>query len=87
MNSVLSGSCRVSSIALSAIVLLGAASGSATADDLRAVGGIEARPYPYRLLGLRPGDPVDDLAELFAERSYGKMKAYRSCKKLVFIML
>lgn len=69
MNSVLSGSCRVSSIALYAIVLLCAASGSATADDLQAVGGIEARPYPYKLLGLRPGDPVNDLAALFNERS------------------
>ena len=69
MNSVLSGSCRVSSMALSAIVSLCAASGSATAESLHAVDGIEARPYPYELLGLRPGDPVDDLAALFVERS------------------
>ena len=69
MNSVLSGSCRVSSIAFSAIVSLCAASGSATAENLHAVGGTEARPYPYKLLGLRPGDPIDDLAALFAERS------------------
>lgn len=69
MNSVLSGSGRVSSSALSAIVFLYAVSGSATADALQAAGGIKAWPYPYRLLGLRPGDPVDDLAALFAERS------------------
>lgn len=56
-------------MALSAIVLLGAESGTATADNLHEVGGIVARPYPYKLLGLRPGDPVDDLAALFAERS------------------
>ena len=69
MNSVLSGSCRVSPIALSAILFLCAASGSASADDLQAIDDIEARPYPYSLLGLRPGDPVSDLAALFAERS------------------
>ncbi|GAA4227446.1 hypothetical protein GCM10022290_36470 [Sagittula marina] len=69
MNSVLFGSCRVSSMALSAIVLIGAESGTATADNLQEVGGIVARPYPYKLLGLQPGDPVDDLTALFNERS------------------
>ena len=29
----------------------------------------EARPYPYEILGLQPGDPLDDILSVYAERS------------------
>lgn len=29
----------------------------------------EPRPYPYEILGLQPGDPLDDVLALYAERS------------------
>ena len=29
----------------------------------------EARPYPYEILGLQPGDPLDDVLAVYAERS------------------
>lgn len=29
----------------------------------------EARPYPYEILGLQPGDPLDDILAVYAERS------------------
>jgi hypothetical protein len=29
----------------------------------------EARPYPYEILGLQPGDPLDDIVSVYAERS------------------
>lgn len=29
----------------------------------------EARPYPYEILGLQPGDPLDDVFAVYAERS------------------
>ncbi|WP_375262629.1 hypothetical protein [Palleronia sp.] len=45
------------------------ASAPATADQLEAAGDLAARPYPYELLGLRPGDPLSDVAALFDDRS------------------
>ncbi|MFV0476073.1 MAG: hypothetical protein ACK5MQ_18005, partial [Pikeienuella sp.] len=27
------------------------------------------RPYPYEILGLQPGDPLDDVLAVYAERS------------------
>jgi hypothetical protein len=29
----------------------------------------EPRPYPYEILGLQPGDPLDDVLAVYAERS------------------
>lgn len=29
----------------------------------------EARPYPYEILGLQPGDPLDDILAVYSERS------------------
>ncbi|MEO0916232.1 MAG: hypothetical protein AAFY31_04510 [Pseudomonadota bacterium] len=29
----------------------------------------EPRPYPYEILGLQPGDPLDDILSVYAERS------------------
>ena len=66
MNSVSLTSCRTSLIALSLALASGA---PVVADELDAVRSVEKRPYPYELLGVRPGDPFTDLAELYRERS------------------
>jgi hypothetical protein len=38
-------------------------------NDLTPIDAPEPRPYPYEILGLQPGDPLDDVLALYTERS------------------
>lgn len=66
MKTVSLNLCRTSWIAL---VLALASGAPVVADELEAVRTVKERPYPYELLGVRPGDPVSELAELYRECS------------------
>ena len=62
----------LSPMIMAAIVMMAAsvAPTLSLADDLlHEVDAPPPRPYPYELLGLRPGDPLADVAALFSRRS------------------
>lgn len=55
---------------LTIAVVTGATATSALAEDsLTPLPAPAERPYPYEILGLQPGDPLDDVLVVYAERS------------------
>jgi len=55
---------------LSASILVTLVAMAAHAEDaLVALPASAERPYPYNILGLQPGDPLDDVQAVYAERS------------------
>ncbi len=49
--------------------ILSFASAGFAEDTLTAMPAPAERPYPYEILGLQPGDPLDDVLAVYAERS------------------
>lgn len=50
-------------------VVLSLASAGFAEDTLTAMPAPAERPYPYEILGLQPGDPLDDILAVYAQRS------------------
>ncbi|PRY74651.1 hypothetical protein CLV80_11633 [Yoonia maritima] len=60
---------RMIRFSIAAVMSVAMATSAIAENNLTALPPTAERPYPYEILGLQPGDPLDDVMALYAERS------------------